>query len=127
MNAAERPAQRIVENDPNELVARRLVLVLDDIVGQQHGRWVLVAVLVRRSARASMAVRGALKTGEVRGWFEIEAGGKRVRLLDLGRALIGGAQLHQHATRPPERSPHRRRGRGNRRRRAQSHPHARHF
>jgi hypothetical protein len=120
----ERPAQRIVEDDQNELVARRLVLELDDIVGDQRDRWVLPHVLARRLQLHAMVIRGALKQGQARGWFEVEAGSKRVRLLDLGRGLIGGAQHHHRRTQPAEPSPHRRPGRA---RRLRSHPLRRHW
>jgi DNA-binding MarR family transcriptional regulator len=118
-------AQRVTSNgDQNEMIARRVVLELDGMVGEQADRWVLVHVLTRRLQMEPMHVRGAIKRGQERGWFEVEAH-KRVRLTDLGRALIGGAQRH-YTQRPVERSPHRR-GASQHHRRRMSHSKQRHW
>lgn len=119
-------SQRVTAtDDQNEMVARRVVLELDGMLGEQTDRWVLVHVLTRRLQMEPMNVRGAIKRGQERGWFEVETH-KRVRLTDLGRALIGGAQRH-YPQRPVERSPHRRGAQHHRRRTSASNPRARHW
>jgi hypothetical protein len=99
----ERP--RIALSDaPHQNVARRLVLELAHASDNQPDRWVLVHVLHRRLPLDAASMRGALAHGQARGWFEIDDGKlKRVRLLDAGRALIGGRQRHRRSRLPERR------------------------
>ncbi len=104
---SDEPRPHIALTDgPHEGNARRLVLEVDDASAGQHDRWVLVHVLQRRLPFDAMLIRAAVSHAQSRGWFEFD--GKRVRLLELGRALIGGYQRHKR-TSLPERPRHRRR------------------
>jgi hypothetical protein len=101
--------ERIALTDvPDESAGRRLVLELDDASAGQHDRWVLVHVLRRRLPFDAMLIRAALALGQTKGWLEIDARPERARLLDLGRALIGGYQRHKRNS-LPERPKHQRR------------------
>lgn len=119
----ERP--RIALTDwQHEGNARRLVLELDHASDGQRDRWVLVHVLQRRLPHDAMSIRAALAHAQAKGWVELDAG-KRTRLLDLGRALIGGHQRHRRSS-LPERPKHQRRVL-RRRRRSQVTPMKRHW
>ena len=121
-DGGERP--RILLTDwQHEGNARRLVLEVDHASNGQPDRWVLVHVLQRRSPLDAMSIRAALAHAQSKGWLELDA--KRVRLLDLGRALIGGHQRHKR-TSLPERPRHPRRLL-RRRRRSQAMPAKRHW
>ena len=109
---SERP--RIALTDwQHEGNARRLVLEVDHASNGQSDRWVLVHVLQRRLPLDAMLIRAALDHARSRGWLELDA--KRARLLDLGRALIGGHQRHRRSSLPER--PRQRRGVLRRRRR----------
>jgi hypothetical protein len=101
--------------------ARRLVLEVDHASNGQPDRWVLVHVLQRRLPLEVSWLRAALAHAQSKGWLELDA--KRARLLDLGRALIGG---YQRRSSLPERPRHPRRLL-RRRRRSQAMPTNRHW
>lgn len=121
--AQERPRAALSDH-PHEAIARRLALEIDHASDGQPDRWVLVHTLQRRLPLAAMMLRAAISHARSRGWLEVD-GSKRVRLLDDGRALIGGHQRHRR-NRLPER-PKQRRRLLRRRRRALDMPTKRHW
>ena len=103
---SERP--RIALTDwQHEGNARRLVLEVDHASNGQPDRWVLVHVLQRRLPLEASWLRAALAQAQSKGWLEAGARPERARLLDLGRALIGGHQRHRRSS-LPERPRHQR-------------------
>jgi len=102
----ERPRVALTDHQ-HEGNGRRLVLELDAASAGQHDRWVLVRTLQRRLLLDAMSLRAAIAQAQAKGWLEVD-GAKRVRLLDQGRALIGGHQRHRRSA-MPERSKHKRR------------------